>query len=185
MKPRFFKTPAAFRAWLMKHHQTESELIVAYYKKASGKPSMTWQESVDEALCFGWIDGIRRSYGEDAYTNRFTPRRKGSNWSAINIRRVGELTQAGRMRPAGLAAFARRTEIQSRVYAYEPRDLPKFEPKLETLFKANKEAWAFFQTLPPYYRKRETLWANSAKAEATKLRRLAKVIDACQNRRRR
>lgn len=185
MKPRFFRTPAEFRAWLTKHHRTRSELVVAYYKKASGKPSMTWQESVDEALCFGWIDGIRRSYGEDAYTNRFTPRRKGSNWSAINIRRVEELKRAGRMQPAGLAAFARRTEAKSRVYAYEQRDLPKFEPELEKLFKANKEAWAFFQALPPYYRKGETLWVNSAKAEATKLRRLAKVIDACQNRRRR
>jgi uncharacterized protein YdeI (YjbR/CyaY-like superfamily) len=185
VKPTFFKTAAAFRAWLKKHHKTEPELIVGYYKKASGKPSLTWQESVDEALCFGWIDGIRRSHGEDAYSNRFTPRRKGSNWSAINIKRVEELTKAGRMQPAGLAAFALRTEARSRVYTYEQKDIPKFEPKFEKLFRANKEAWEFFQTLPPYYRKGETRWVNSAKQEATKLRRLHKVIEACANRRRR
>lgn len=185
MKPTFFKTAADFRAWLKKHHKTESELIVGYYKKASGKPSITWQESVDEALCFGWIDGIRRSHGPDAYSNRFTPRRKGSNWSAINIKRVEELTTAGRMQPAGLAAFAHRTEAKSRVYTYEQKDIPKFEPKLEKLFRANKDAWEFFRTLPPYYRKGETRWVNSAKQEATKLRRLQKVIEACANRRRR
>lgn len=185
MTPTFFKTAAEFRAWLKKHHKTEPELIVGYYKKASGKPSMTWQESVDEALCFGWIDGIRRSHGEDAYSNRFTPRRKGSNWSAINIKRVEELTKAGRMQPAGLAAFALRSEAKSRVYTYEQKGIPKFESKLEKLFKANTEAWEFFQTLPPYYRKGETRWVNSAKQEETKLRRLNKVIEACANRRRR
>ena len=188
MKPMFFKTPAEFRAWLEKHHKTATELVVGYYKKASGKPTITWQESVDEALCFGWIDGIRRSHGADAYSNRFTPRRKGSNWSAINITRVGELTKAGRMQPAGLDAFALRTEAKSRVYTYEQKkgkDLPRFEPRLEKLFKANKRAWAFFQTLPPYYRRGETLWVNSAKSDETKLRRLDKVITACQNHRRR
>ena len=185
MKPTFFKTAAEFRAWLRKHHKTEPELIVGYYKKSSGKPTMTWQESVDEALCFGWIDGIRRKCGEDSYSNRFTPRRKGSNWSAINIDRVSELTKAGRMQPAGLEAFARRTEAKSRIYTYEQRDIPKLEPKLEKLFRANRAAWAFFQTLPPYYRKGETRWMNSAKQEETKLRRLDKVIEACANRRRR
>ena len=184
-KPTFFKTPMEFRAWLEKHHKTADELVVGYYKKSSGKATITWQESVDEALCFGWIDGIRRSYGEDAYTNRFTPRRKGSNWSAINIKRVAELTKEGRMQPAGLDAFSRRTEAKSRVYTYEQKDLPKFEPKLEKLFKANKKAWEFFQTLPPYYRKGETSWVCSAKAEETKLRRLAKVIEACEQHRRR
>ena len=185
MKPTFFKTPAEFRAWLKKHHKTEAELIVGYYKKASGKPSMTWQESVDEALCFGWIDGIRRSYGEDAYNIRFTPRKKTSNWSAINIDRVAELTRQKRMQPAGLAAFAHRTAAKSRVYTYEQKDFPKFEPKLEKLFRTSKEAWTFFQTLPPYYRKGETRWVNSAKQEDTKLRRLDKVMEACANRRRR
>ena len=186
-KPTFFKTPAGFRSWLKKNHQTATEIIVGYYKKASGKPTMTWQESVDEALCFGWIDGIRRSHGEGAYTNRFTPRRPGSNWSAINIARVEELTRQKRMQPAGLEAFARRTEAKSRVYTYEQKtaDMPRFEPKLEKLFKANKKAWTFFQTLPPYYRKGETFWVNSAKGEDTKLRRLDKVIAACESGRRR
>jgi uncharacterized protein YdeI (YjbR/CyaY-like superfamily) len=185
VKPTFFPTPAAFRAWLKKHHKTADELIVGYYKKSSGKPTITWQESVDEALCFGWIDGIRRSVGPDAYSNRFTPRRKGSNWSAININRVEELTKARRMQPAGLAAFGRRTDAKSRVYTYEQKDFPKFEPKLEKLFKANKKAWAFFQTLPPFYRKGETRWVCTAKAEETKLRRLAKVMEACEQQRRR
>ena len=184
-KPTFFKTPAEFRAWLKKNHKMAKELIVGYYKQASGKPTMTWQESVDEALCFGWIDGIRRSHGEDAYTIRFTPRRKGSNWSAINITRVEELTKQKRMQPAGLAAFARRTEAKSRIYTYEHKDIPNFELALEKLFRANQAAWAFFQTLPPYYRKGETRWVNSAKHQETKLRRLGKVIAACANRRRR
>lgn len=185
MKPTFFKTPQEFRAWLKENHKTATEIVVGYYKKASGKPTMTWQESVDEALCFGWIDGIRRKYGEDSYGNRFTPRRPGSNWSAININRVDELTKLKRMQPAGLEAFARRTEVKSRVYTYEQTDIPKLEPKLEKLFKANKKAWAFFQGLPPYYRKLETRWLNSSKQEETKLRRLNKVIAACESGRRR
>lgn len=184
-KPTFFKTPAEFRAWLRKNHKTAAELFVGYYRKSSGKPSLTWQESVDEALCFGWIDGVRHSQGDDAYSNRFTPRRSGSNWSAINIKRVEELTREGRMQPAGLEAFSRRTEAKSRVYTYEQKDLPRFEPQLEKQFKANKKAWEFFQTLPPYYRKGETRWVCSAKADETKLRRLAKVIEACEQQRRR
>jgi uncharacterized protein YdeI (YjbR/CyaY-like superfamily) len=183
--PIFFKTAAEFRAWLMKNHQTAGEIIVGYYKKASGKQTITWQESVDEALCFGWIDGIRRRYGDDSYGNRFTPRRPGSNWSAININRVEALTKEGRMQPAGLEAFARRTAVKSRVYTYEQKDIPKFEPKIEKLFKANKKAWTFFLGLPPYYRKLETRWICSAKAEETKLRRLAKVMEACAQQRRR
>ena len=116
MKPTFFKTAAEFRAWLQKHHKTKPELIVGFYRKDSGKPSITWQESVDEALCFGWIDGIRRKHSEIAYSNRFTPRRPTSNWSAINIARVAELTRLGRMTAAGLAAFAKRQERKSRIY---------------------------------------------------------------------
>ena len=185
MTPTFFKTAVEFRAWLKKNHKTAAEIIVGYYKKASGKPTITWQESVDEALCFGWIDGIRRKYGDDSYGNRFTPRRPGSNWSAINIKRVEELTRLKRMQPAGLEAFGRRTQAKSRVYHYEQKDVPKFEPKLEKLFKANKKAWEFFQTLPPYYRKGETRWVCSAKAEETKLRRLARVMEACEQQRRR
>ena len=112
MKPTFFATPAAFRAWLKKHHKTADELWVGYYRKDCGKPSITWQESVDEALCFGWIDGIRKKVSDEAYTNRFTPRRAGSNWSAINIAKVEELTKQKRMQAAGVAAFAKRTEAE-------------------------------------------------------------------------
>jgi uncharacterized protein YdeI (YjbR/CyaY-like superfamily) len=185
MRPTFFKTQAEFRAWLRKHHKTATELIVGYYRKGSGKLTITWQESVDEALCFGWIDGIRRKHSEDAYSNRFTPRRPTSNWSAINIARVAELTRQGRMQPAGLAAFEKRSGHKSRVYTYEQKDEVTLPPELEKKFRANKKAWAFFQTLPPYYRRLETRWVSSAKAQETRLRRLAKVMEACANQRRR
>ena len=137
----FFTTSAAFRSWLRKHHKTEKELIVGFYKKASGKPSMTWPEAVDEALCFGWIDGVRRTHGEDAYTNRFTPRRPDSNWSAINIAKVAELTRQKRMRPAGLAAFARRQDGKSRVYTYERRQQAALAPPGEADRRLRK-GWA-------------------------------------------
>lgn len=179
-KPLFFETPAKFRAWLKKHHKTEDELLVGFYKKASGKPSITWQESVDEALCFGWIDGVKRSYGEDAYTHRFTPRRKGSIWSTVNIGRVGELTKQKRMQPAGLAAFARRTEAKSRIYAYEQKDILPLDKAIEKAFKRNTKAWDFFQGQAPYYRKVITRWLNSAKAEETRLRRLQKLMASCE-----
>ena len=184
LKPIFFRTPAEFRAWLKKHHNTADEIIVGYYKKASGRPSMTWQESVDEALCFGWIDGIRRKYGEDSYGNRFTPRRAGSNWSAINIRRVDELIRLKRMQPAGLAAYARRTEARSRVYTYEQQDVLPLDKTLEKKFKASKKAWDFFQAQAPYYRKLITRWLSSAKSEETRLRRLAKLMASCEQGRR-
>jgi uncharacterized protein YdeI (YjbR/CyaY-like superfamily) len=180
MKPTFFATPAAFRAWLKKHHKTAREINVCFYKKESGKATITWQESVDEALCFGWIDGIRRSHPPDAYSNRFTPRRPGSNWSAINIKRVEELTKLKRMQPAGLAAFAKRTEAKSRVYTYEQRDRFVLDKGLEKKFKANKKAWDFFQDQPPYYRKLMTGWLTMAKAEETRLRRLDKLMAACE-----
>ena len=180
-RPVFFKTPQEFRAWLKKNHKTADEIIVGYYKKSSGKPTMTWQESVDEALCFGWIDGIRRKYGEDSYGNRFTPRRPGSNWSAININRVAELTKLKRMQPAGVAAFAKRTEAKSRVYTYEQQELLTLDKAIEKKFKANKKAWNFFQAQPPYYRKLMTRWLNSGKAEETRMRRLAKLVASCEN----
>lgn len=128
---------------------------------------------VDEALCFGWIDGIRRKYGEDSYGNRFTPRRSGSNWSTININRVGELIKLKRMQPAGLAAFAKRTEARSGVYTYEQKDVATFDKAIERAFRAKKEAWDFFQSQPPYYRKLMTRWVSSAKAEETRMRRLS------------
>jgi uncharacterized protein YdeI (YjbR/CyaY-like superfamily) len=185
MRPIFFATPAAFRTWLKKNHKTANEIIVGYYRKASGKPTMTWQESVDEALCFGWIDGVRHSHPPDAYSNRFTPRRPGSNWSAINIKRVGELKKLKRMTAAGLAAFAKRTQAKSRVYTYEQRNLTSIDDKVvEKKFKANKQAWNFFQAQAPYYRKLMIGWLNMAKAEETRLRRLDKLMAACESGRR-
>ncbi len=185
MKPVFFATPAAFRAWLKQHHKKDDELIVGFYRKDSGQPSITWQEAVDEALCFGWIDGVRRKHSEIAYSNRFTPRRPKSNWSAINIGRVEELTRLKRMQPAGLAAFEKRTESKSRIYSYEQKDEPVFDPKYAKVFKANKKAWEFFCTLSPYYRKLETRWVHGAKQEETRVRRLDKLIAACESGRRR
>jgi uncharacterized protein YdeI (YjbR/CyaY-like superfamily) len=181
----FFATPAAFRAWLKKHHTKADEIIVGFYRKDSGKPSITWSEAVDEALCFGWIDGIRRRHSEIAYSNRFTPRRPGSNWSAINIAKIEQLTKDGRMQPAGVAAYAKRTEARSRIYTYELDGMPEFPPALEKRFKANKKAWAFFAGQPPYYRKLNTRWVCSAKEEETRLRRLDNLILTCESGRRR
>src|SRR4029453_9618121 len=144
VKPTFFSTPAAFRAWLKKHHKSADELWVGYYRRDCGKPSITWQESVDEALCFGWIDGVRNKISDAPSPNRFTPRRAGSNWSAINIAKVEELTKKKRMQAAGLAAFAKRTEVKSRTYSYE-RVSAELDTPLAKKFRANKKAWAFFQ----------------------------------------
>jgi uncharacterized protein YdeI (YjbR/CyaY-like superfamily) len=176
MNPTFFATPGELRAWLQVHHETESELLVGYYKKGSGRPSITWPESVDEALCVGWIDGVRRSLGDEAYTIRFTPRKAKSTWSAVNIKRAGELIEMGRMTPAGLKAFEARDEERSRIYAYENRHNAVLDPAMEERFRANEKAWAFFQAQPPGYRQTSIHWVISAKQEATRLRRLDIVI---------
>src|SRR5215212_7076553 len=162
MKPAFFPTPDEFRAWLDAHHDTKKELLVGFYKRGSGKPSITWPESVDEALCFGWIDGVRRSLGDEAYTIRFTPRRARSTWSAVNVRRVGELTAEGRMRPAGLKAFEARSDDKTAIYAYEQRSPDLAEPYAGEL-RANAAAWGFWQKQPPWYRKTASWWITSAK----------------------
>lgn len=185
MKPMFFATPGAFRAWLRKHHKTAADIIVGFYRKDSGKPSISWSEAVDEALCFGWIDGIRRKHSEVAYSIRFTPRRPGSNWSAINIAKIAQLTKDGRMQAAGVAAYEKRTLVKSRIYTYEQKDIPDFPAPLARRFKANKKAWAFFCGQPPYYRKLNTRWVCSAKQEETRLRRLDNLISACESGRRR
>lgn len=175
MKPTFFKTPSDFRKWLEKHHDKEQELLVGFYKRDSGKPSITWPESVDQALCFGWIDGIRRSLGETSYTIRFTPRRAQSTWSAVNIKRVGELTKQGLMMPSGLTAFAARKENRSGIYSYEQRTAELPEP-YRGMVKKNKAAWKFFADQTPSYRKAANWWVLSAKQEETKLKRLDKLI---------
>jgi len=181
MTPTFFATPARFRAWLRKNHKTAGELIVGFYKKGSGKPSITWPQSVDEALCFGWIDGIRRNCGDDAYSIRFTPRRPTSIWSAINIAKVAELTTQKRMQPAGLAAFAKRTDAKSRIYNYEQNEDAVLGAVFEKRFRAHKQAWAFFQAQPPGYRRQMTRRVMSAKQPETRQRRLDKLIASCES----
>ncbi len=177
MEPVFFATPAELRAWLERHHGDRDELWVGLYKKASGRPSVTWPEVVDEALCFGWIDGVRRSLGPDSYVNRLTPRRPRSNWSAVNIKRVGELIEEGRMTPAGLAAFAARTDDRSAVYSYEQRRAATLEPDQEERFRAIPDAWEWFQARPSSYRRAATHWVVSAKRSETRERRLQTLIE--------
>jgi len=176
LKVSFFKTPSDLRKWFEKHHAKEQELLVGFYKKDSGKPSITWPQSVDEALCFGWIDGIRRSVDEVSYTIRFTPRRARSTWSAVNIKRAGELTKQGLMMPAGLKAFAAREENRSGIYSYEQRS-PELPDPYRRLLKKNKAAWNFFESQTPSYRKTANWWVLSAKKEETRLKRLNKLID--------
>ncbi len=178
MKPRFFATPEKFRAWLAKNHAKADELLVGFYKKGSGKPSIDWPQSVDEALCHGWIDGVRRSLGEISYTIRFTPRRPRSVWSSINIARVRELTKLGRMAPAGVAAFERRSADRSVVYAYEQRKTVKLAPAEIRQFKANAVAWETFGGLAPSYRHRALYWITSARKPETRAARLKRVITA-------
>jgi len=175
MKLKFFRTPAEFRKWLEKHHSTERELLVGFYAKNSGKQSITWPESVKEALCFGWIDGIRRNVDEVSYSIRFTPRQRTSIWSAINIKYATELIEQGLMRPPGLAAFAARREYKSGIYSYEQRSATIPEPYRSQL-KMNKAAFAFFEAQPAGYRKQMSWWILSAKQESTRLKRLEKLI---------
>ena len=184
MEPTFFPTPADLRAWLEENHETETELLVGFYKKGSGKRSITWPELVDEALCFGWIDGIRRRIDDESYTIRLTPRKPASTWSSVNIKRVGELTKEGRMRPAGLAAFERRTEDRSGIYSYERRKAATLEPDQEREFRANAEAWRFFQLQPAGYRQTATHWVVSAKRDETRRKRLSTLIEDSANGRR-
>lgn len=175
MKPEFFQTPADFGTWLEKNHATATELWVGFYKKDSGKPSITWPESVDQALCFGWIDGIRKGVDEISYQIRFTPRRRGSIWSAINIKRAKELVRQKQMRPTGLKAFAARIENKSGIYSYEQRSTELSQP-YANLLKKNKAASNFFKKQPPSYRKMIGWWIISAKKEETRMARLAKLI---------
>jgi uncharacterized protein YdeI (YjbR/CyaY-like superfamily) len=177
MKPVFFTTPAKFRAWLEKHHDSAQELLVGFHKKGSGKQSITWPESVDQALCFGWIDGVRRSIDATSYSIRFTPRRSRSIWSAVNIRRAEELIQQGLMRPAGQRAFEDRMEDRSGIYSYEQRQSAELDPAYERRFRDNERAWAFFQAQAPGYRKAAVYWVVSAKKEETRERRLATLIE--------
>lgn len=183
---RFFPNPAALRKWFRKHHDSADELWVGFHKRGTGTPSVTWPESVDEALSVGWIDGIRKSLDADTYTIRFTPRRKGSIWSRVNIRRVGVLTDEGRMLPAGINAFEARLETRSGLYTYEQPAPIEYvlDASLRRQFRANRAAWTFFETQPPGYRKLAARWIMSAKREETRQSRLRKLIDASAGERR-
>ena len=177
--PLFFPTPASFRTWLSTHHATEKELWLGYYRKGTGKPSITWEESVREALCFGWIDGIRKSVDAESYTVRFTPRKPRSAWSAINLKLVEELTAAGLMTPAGRAVYeARDTTRADHGYSIAARTEVELSPAHAKRFRARRAAWEFFQAQPPSYRKMALHWVTSAKKEETREKRLDRLIAA-------
>jgi uncharacterized protein YdeI (YjbR/CyaY-like superfamily) len=183
MKPTFFSTQQEFRKWLSKNHKKETELLVGYYKVGSSKPSMTWSQSVDEALCFGWIDGIRRSVNKDSYCIRFTPRRPTSIWSTVNIKKVETLIKQGLMQSAGLEAFKKRKEHKSNIYSFENAQ-NTLTNKLEKKIKANKIAWNFFTKQAPSYKKMVIHWIRSAKREETQHARLKKTITASEKQKR-
>ena len=173
----FFASPNLFREWLAEHGSVSQELWVGFYKKDSGTPSITWPEAVDAALCFGWIDGVRKSLGDSSYTIRFTPRKPKSTWSAVNIKRVEELTRSGFMQPSGLKAFQQRQEENSRIYSYEQRQAARLSPAYERRFRANKKAWEFFQRQPRWYRRVAVFSVVGAKKEETRLKWLARLLE--------
>lgn len=175
MQAKFFPTQEDFRHWLEENHATEAELLVGFYKVDTKKPSMTWSQSVDQALCFGWIDGVRKTIDNESYSIRFTPRRPTSIWSTININKVAELTQQGLMQEAGLVAFSKKQEHKSNIYAYEKAPA-LLDEIFEKQFQANKQAWVFFQSQAPSYKTVIIHWIMSAKQDATKMSRLAKII---------
>jgi uncharacterized protein YdeI (YjbR/CyaY-like superfamily) len=177
MEPTFFATPDELRAWLQEHHATAGELLVGFHKKGSGRASITWPEAVDQALCFGWIDGVRRRIDGDSYSIRFTPRKARSTWSAVNVKRFGELSELGLVRPAGVAAFERRSEDRTGIYSHERREAATLEPAMEERFRAHARAWRWFEAQPPWYRRTATHWVISAKKPETRERRLQRLIE--------
>ncbi len=177
MEPVFFRNPEELRAWFEAHADTERELWVGYWRKATGRPSLTWPQAVDEALCVGWIDGVRKSLDDQRFIQRFTPRQRRSTWSAVNIRRVPELIAEGRMRPAGLAAFERRTQDRSAIYTYEQRHEVRLAPEDQAALDANEPARKFWEAQPAGYRKNATYWIVSAKRPETRARRFAQLLE--------
>ena len=173
-----FRTPAELRRWFAKHHASEKEMLLVFHKVGCGTPSVTWPQAVDEALCYGWIDGIRRNVDATRYSIRFTPRRVGSKWSAINLKRIEALREAGRMKPAGLAVYEARKDKASTGYTYERKDAQLTEAQLARLRK-NKKAWVFFEARAPSYKRVVAHWVTTAKQEETRERRLEKLIAAC------
>ena len=176
MKPKFFSSAAEFRQWLEQNHDRVTELMVGFHKKSSGKKSITYAEALDEALCFGWIDGVRKSLNETSYVQRFTPRKARSIWSLINVRHVERLKKEGRMHPAGLEAYARRDPKRTGIYSFE-KEPHKLAPAYEEKFRENKSAWKFFEEQPPYYKKLMIFRIMSGKKEETRLRRLEQLIE--------
>jgi len=173
----FFPTPADFREWLEENHDKVDVQWVGFYKKDSGRPSITWPESVDEALCFGWIDGLRKSHDEVSYKIRFSPRKPTSNWSARNIERVEEMIRQKRMRPSGMRAYKARLEHKTAVYSYEQRHEAVFSEEFEKQFRSNARAWEYFESMPPGYQRTATYWVMTAKREDTRKRRLEALIN--------
>ncbi len=180
LKPTFFKTPSALRKWFIKNHLSKKELLLGYYKKATKKASVDWSQSVDEAICFGWIDGIRRRIDDEAYSIRFTPRKEKSHWSAVNIEKVKRLTKEGLMYPAGEAAFKKLDSKNAMQFAYEQKKIV-LDKKYEAQIKAKEKAWSFFDNLAPSYKKSTIYWIISAKQEATRLRRLKILIESAED----
>jgi uncharacterized protein YdeI (YjbR/CyaY-like superfamily) len=178
MKPVFFATPSALRAWLARNHATRKELWAGFYKKSSGKPNITWPEAVDAVLCFGWIDGVRKSIDETSYAIRLTPRKPRSTWSTINIKKVEEMKKPGLMQPAGLKAFELRMQKRSGIYSYEQKHNLTLEPRYEKKLRANKKAYTFFRAQPSWYQRTSTFWVMSAMKEETRETRLVTLI-AC------
>lgn len=183
MTPIFFQNQTDFRDWLEKNHQTEKELLVGFYKVKTKKPSMSWSESVDQALCFGWIDGVRKSIDEESYTIRFTPRKKDSIWSVVNIKKIEELTKAGLMHKEGLEIFKLRKEDKSGIYSHE-KEPSWLNPDYEKQFKSNKKAWEYFEKQAPSYKKVMIHWIMTAKQEKTQLSRLEKTINESEKEKR-
>jgi uncharacterized protein YdeI (YjbR/CyaY-like superfamily) len=181
MDPIFFTSPAEWRAWLHDNHAAAKEVYVGYYKVGTKKPTISWQESIDEALKYGWIDAVRKRIDDDSYMIRFTPRKPNSVWSAANIKRVAELTELGLMQPAGMAIYEARKEDKSVTYAYEQAQAPTLEPDAEAQLRANDAAWAFWQAQAPSYQKGAAWWVVSAKKDETRRSRLATLIDDCAN----
>lgn len=184
MTPEFFPTQIDFRKWLEENHDKETEFLVGFHKVGSSKPSMTWSQSVDEALCFGWIDGVRKSIDGESCCIRFTPRKPKSVWSAVNIAKVEELTKQGLMKPAGLTAFAKREENKSKIYAYKTADV-RLSADFELKFKAEEKAWTFFENQANRYRKQAVHWVMSAKQDSTRRSRLNQLINYCKVEKRR
>jgi uncharacterized protein YdeI (YjbR/CyaY-like superfamily) len=182
--PLWFATASAFRAWLDRHHASAGELLVGFHKVGTGRPCMTWPESVDEALCYGWIDGVRRRIDDTAYSIRFTPRRPGSIWSAVNLRKVDALIAAGRMRPAGLLAWQNRDLQRTSVYSFEQTDSAQLDDVETERFMLDAAAWTYFKSTPPGYRKTVLHWITTAKKPDTRARRLAELVAACAQGRR-